>query len=92
VRRLTYVCPEEVGCNILDTMLLILIINDADVSGVDAIVERSRQEYSTEIKAGGIDVNGIRRAYVNTLLLGPKPVVAAEGFDDNSVAEPAGGM
>ncbi len=77
---------EEMGYNILDVRRPIRI-NNVDVSEVDAIVERDGQRYAVEIKAGRIDVNGIRQAYVNALLLGLKPLVVAKGFSDDSAAE-----
>lgn len=73
---------EEHGYRVIDRNVSVKI-SDVDVSEVDAIVEdRDGVRYAVEVKAGKIDVNGIRQAYVNAELLGLKPLIIAKGFSD----------
>jgi predicted RecB family endonuclease len=75
---------EELGYKILDRNYKIKI-EGVEVGEVDAIVENENGEkYAVEIKAGNIDVNGIRQAYVNAQLLGYKPLIVAKGYSDES--------
>ncbi len=77
---------EEQGYKILDTHYKIKI-EGVEIGEVDAIVEDEEgNKYAVEIKAGRIDVTGIRQAYVNAQLLGYKPLVIAKGFSDESAA------
>ncbi|MCD6300712.1 MAG: YraN family protein [Staphylothermus sp.] len=77
---------EEQGFRILDTHYKIKI-EGVEIGEVDAIVEDEQgNKYAVEIKAGRIDVTGIRQAYVNAQLLGYKPLVVAKGFSDESAA------
>ena len=77
---------EEQGYKILDTHHKIKI-EGIEIGEVDAIVEDEEgNKYAVEIKAGRIDVTGIRQAYVNAQLLGYKPLVVAKGFSDESAA------
>jgi predicted RecB family endonuclease len=77
---------EEHGYKIIDTHVKIRI-ESVEVGEVDAIVEDERgNRYAVEIKAGRIDVSGIRQAYVNAQLLGLKPLIIAKGFSDDSAA------
>lgn len=75
---------EKNGFRILDRCAKI-VINGVEVGEVDAIAEDPLGEkYAVEIKAGSIDINGIRQAYVNSQLLGYKPLIVAKGFADES--------
>lgn len=75
---------EELGYKILERNYKVKIDN-VEVGEVDAIVEDNNGEkYAVEIKAGNIDVNGIRQIYVNAELLGYKPLVIAKGYADES--------
>jgi predicted RecB family endonuclease len=77
---------EEHGYKIIDTHVKIKI-EGVEVGEIDAIVEDEKgDKYAVEIKAGRIDVSGIRQAYVNSQLLGLKPLVIAKGFSDDSAA------
>ncbi len=77
---------EEQGYKILDTHHKIKI-EGIEIGEVDAIVEDEEgNRYAVEIKAGRIDVTGIRQAYINAQLLGYKPLVIAKGFSDESAA------
>jgi len=75
---------EENGYKIVERNYKIKIDN-IEVGEVDAIVEDSEgHKYAVEIKAGNIDVNGIRQAYVNAELLKMKPLIIAKGYADES--------
>uniref|UniRef100_A0A7C4JM56 Recombinase RecB n=1 Tax=Staphylothermus marinus TaxID=2280 RepID=A0A7C4JM56_STAMA len=75
---------EKNGFRIIDRGAKI-VINGIEVGEVDAIAEDSSGvRYAVEIKAGTIDINGIRQAYVNSQLLGYKPLIVAKGFADES--------
>jgi len=75
---------EENGYKIIERNYKIKIDN-IEVGEVDAIVEDSEGcKYAVEIKAGNIDVNGIRQAYVNAELLKMKPLIIAKGYADES--------
>ncbi|MEM1750709.1 MAG: recombinase RecB [Desulfurococcaceae archaeon] len=78
---------EELGYKIIETKKVIKI-RGVDICEVDAIVEEgSGVKYAVEIKAGRIDVSGIRQAYVNAALLGLKPLIVSKGFADRSAEE-----
>uniref|UniRef100_A0A7C5XPR3 Recombinase RecB n=1 Tax=Ignisphaera aggregans TaxID=334771 RepID=A0A7C5XPR3_9CREN len=78
---------EEMGYNVLDVRKKV-IVNDTVVGEVDAIIDDgSGQLYAVEIKAGRIDVSGIRQAYVNSIILGIKPLVICKGFADDAAKE-----
>jgi len=75
---------EKKGFKIVETRKKIKI-EGVEVGEVDAIIESQNGErYAVEIKAGSVDVTGIRQAYVNAVLLGMKPLVVAKGFADDS--------
>ncbi|MEM4532972.1 MAG: YraN family protein [Desulfurococcaceae archaeon] len=75
---------EENGYRVIDRNTKVFV-NNVEVGEVDAIVEDSNgNRYAVEIKAGTIDVNGIRQIYVNSQLLGYKPLVVAKGYADES--------
>lgn len=75
---------EENGYRLIDRSTKV-IVNDIEVGEVDAIVEDSSgNKYAVEIKAGTVDVNGIRQIYVNSQLLGYKPLIVAKGYADES--------
>ena len=75
---------EQLGYRVIDIRKKIKI-SGIEVGEVDAIVEDEKGEkYAVEIKAGNIDVTGLRQAYVNALILGLKPLVIAKGFADDA--------
>lgn len=77
---------EELGYRIIETRKRIKI-HGIEVSEIDAIVEdENGDRYGVEIKAGRIDVTGIRQAYVNAVIAGVKPMVVAKGFADDAAA------
>ncbi len=75
---------EELGYKVLERNHKVKI-DGVEVGEVDAIVEDSNGEkYAVEVKAGNIDVHGIRQIYVNAEILGYKPLVVAKGYADES--------
>jgi predicted RecB family endonuclease len=60
-------------------------IDGVDVGEVDAVVIDDKGErYAVEIKAGRIDVHGIRQAVVNAMILGAKPLIVCKGYADDA--------
>jgi len=55
-------------------------LGEVDVLAEDAAGRR----YAVEIKAGKVDVSGIRQAYINAKLLDAKPMVVCRGYSDES--------
>ncbi len=77
---------EELGYRVIETRKRIKI-HGVEVAEIDAVVEDGEgNQYAVEIKAGRIDVTGIRQAYVNAVVAGLKPMVVAKGFADDSAA------
>ncbi len=75
---------EQLGYHVLGRNIPVKI-EGVEVGEVDAIVEDpSGEKYAVEIKAGNIDVNGIRQIYVNSQILGYKPLVIAKNYADES--------
>lgn len=62
------------------------MVGDVEVGEVDLVVrDRSTGElYAVEVKAGRLDVSGVRQAYVNAQLLSMKPMVVCRGFADDA--------
>lgn len=78
---------EDLGYSIQDVRKKI-VVNDTVVGEVDAIVSDGvGQVFAVEIKSGKIDVSGIRQAYVNSVILGVKPLVVCKGFADDAAKE-----
>ena len=77
---------EELGYKVIETRKKVKV-EGIEIAEIDAVVEDSKGEkYAVEIKAGRIDVTGIRQAYVNAVVAGLKPLVIAKGFADDSAA------
>jgi predicted RecB family endonuclease len=78
---------EEQGFRVLETNKKI-VLNNIEVGEVDALVQDSEGSvYAVEVKAGRLDVSGVRQAYVNAMLANAKPLVVAKGFSDDSARE-----
>ncbi len=78
---------EELGFRIVDTNRK-LYINNVEVGEVDIVAEDSEGvKYAVEVKAGKIDITGIRQAYVNALIAGMKPLVVCKGYADESARQ-----
>jgi len=65
-----------------------IVVEGLEIGEVD-FVARSPEGtlYAVEVKAGKIDITGLRQAYVNAVLLGMKPLVICKGFADDSARE-----
>ncbi len=75
---------EELGYKIVETDKKI-VIDGIIVSEVDAVaVDDEGNCYAVEVKAGSIDVTGIRQAYTNAQLVGCKPLIIGKGFSDEA--------
>lgn len=57
-----------------------VMVEGEQVSDIDLVVEKGGVRYAVEVKAGYVDVGGVRQAYVNAMLSGMKPLVVARGF------------
>jgi len=78
---------EVLGLRVVETRKKV-ILNNTQVGEVDAIaVDENGTVYAVEIKAGKVDVTGIRQAYVNAILLNAKPAVVCKGFADDATKE-----
>jgi len=82
---------EEMGYKILGYHVPVRV-EGVDVSEVDILAEKDGEKYAVEVKAGSLDVAGVRQAYVNAVLLGAKPLIIARGADEpaRAVAERLG--
>ncbi|MFN7105366.1 MAG: restriction endonuclease [Pyrobaculum sp.] len=59
-----------------------------EVGEVDILAVDERGEtYAIEVKAGRVDVSGIRQAYINARLLEARPLVIARGYADEGARE-----
>lgn len=74
---------EDMGYRILEVHKRI-IVNGVEVGEVDFLAERDGIRYAVEVKAGLVDVSGVRQAYVNAELLGARALVVARGSDDKA--------
>jgi Predicted endonuclease (RecB family) len=62
--------------------------NGVEVGEVDILaVDENGATYAVEVKAGKIDISGIRQAYINARLINAKPLVIARGFADEGARE-----
>lgn len=76
---------ESLGYNIVDTHYKITITG-VEIAETDAIAvdKNTGEKYAIEIKAGRIDVNGIRQALVNAMLIDAKPLIICRGYADEA--------
>ncbi len=82
--RIAYKVLVEQGYDILDVHRKI-VIDGVEVSEVDAIAKGPDGEvYAVEVKAGRIDLQAIRQAYSNAVLIGAKPLIVGKGFADDA--------
>ncbi|MFN3804082.1 MAG: restriction endonuclease [Pyrobaculum sp.] len=59
-----------------------------EVGEVDILAVDERGEtYAIEVKAGRVDISGIRQAYINARLLEARPLVIARGYADEGAKE-----
>lgn len=82
--RIAFRLLEERGYKILETHKRV-IIDGVEVGEVDAVAEGpDGQLYVVEVKAGRLDVHGVRQVYSNAVLLDARPLVVCKGFADES--------
>ena len=82
--RIARAVLEDMGYSIVGENVKITV-DGVDVGEVDLVVEDARGvRYAVEVKAGRVDVGGLRQAYVNSELLGCRPMVVCKGFADES--------
>ncbi len=74
---------EDMGYRVVDVRRKIMV-EGVEVGEVDIVAERDGQVYAVEVKAGGLDVSGVRQAYANARLLGARPLVVARGIDEKA--------
>jgi len=78
---------EDMGLKVVETNKKV-VINNVEVGEVDIIARDDEGNmYAVEVKAGKLDVTGVRQAYVNAVLLGMKPMVICKGFADDAAHE-----
>lgn len=79
---------EELGFRVVETRKKI-VLSGVEVGEVDVVAEdpATGTLYAVEVKAGRLDVSGIRQAYVNALLIGATPMVICKGFADDAARE-----
>ena len=78
---------EDMGLKIIETNKKV-VINNVEVGEVDIVARDDEGNmYAVEVKAGKLDVTGVRQAYVNAVLLGMRPMVICKGFADDAAHE-----
>lgn len=59
-----------------------------EVGEVDIVaIDEKGDTYAIEVKAGKVDISGVRQAYVNAMLMGAKPLVIARGYADEGARQ-----
>ncbi len=82
--RIAFRVLEERGFRILETHRK-LVLDGVEVGEVDALAEGPDGErYVVEVKAGRLDVHGVRQVYTAAVLEDAKPLVVAKGFADDA--------
>lgn len=78
---------EEMGLKIIDVHRKV-IVDGIEVGEIDFVAEdpSTGSIYGVEVKAGKIDITGLRQVYVNCLLANLKPLVICKGFADDSAS------
>jgi predicted RecB family endonuclease len=77
---------EERGFKIIEFHKRIRV-NGVDVGEVDIVAEGPDGSiYAVEVKAGKVNVQGVRQAYANAKLLNAKPLIVCKGFSDEAAA------
>lgn len=78
---------EEIGLKIIDVHKKV-VIDGVEVGEIDFVAKdpSTGDIYGVEVKAGKIDVTGLRQVYVNCLLANLKPLVICKGFADDSAS------
>ena len=82
--RIAFRVLEEMGYRIIETHKRI-VIGGVEIGEVDAVaLGPDGETYAVEVKAGRLDVTGVRQVYVNAKLLNAKPLAVAKGFADDA--------
>ncbi|HID40931.1 MAG TPA: recombinase RecB [Pyrodictium sp.] len=82
--RIAFRLLEQRGYRVLETHKRI-VVDGVEIGEVDALAEDSEGNlYVVEVKAGRLDIHGIRQVYSNALLLNARPLVVCKGFADES--------
>ncbi len=82
--RIAFRLLEERGYEILETHRKV-VVEGVEVGEVDAVARGPDGSlYAVEVKAGRLDVHGVRQAYANAVVLGYKPLVVCKGFADDA--------
>ena len=80
---------EERGFQVLEFHKRIRI-EGVDVGEVDIVARGPDGElYAVEVKAGKVNVQGVRQAYANAKLLNAKPLIVCKGFSDEAAEKTA---
>lgn len=75
---------ESLGYTVIERHKRI-IMGGVEVGEVDIIARGPEGTgYAVEVKAGRLDVSGVRQAYTNALLLNLKPMVVCKGYADDA--------
>lgn len=78
--RISIKVLEEMGFKVI-AIRHPIVIEGVEIGEADLIAEdESGKRYCVEIKAGKIDVSGLRQVYVNSKILNMKPMVICKGF------------
>jgi len=80
---------EERGYRVVETRKRV-VVDGVDVGEVDAIaVDSEGVRWAVEVKAGALDVNDVRQAYVNAMLVGAKPLIVCRGYANEAARKVA---
>ncbi|MEB3825393.1 MAG: endonuclease NucS [Desulfurococcales archaeon] len=86
IRIATQILRDE-GFTILDTGLKVKR-NDREIGEIDILARDSSGEcWAVEVKSGYADINGVRQAYVNSLLVKCHPMLVARTYSNDDVLE-----
>jgi len=81
---IAYRVLEERGYRVVDTRVRVRV-GGVEVAEVDALaIGPDGALYAVEVKAGRLDVGGVRQAYSNAVLLNARPLVVCKGFADEA--------
>ncbi|ABL87839.1 conserved hypothetical protein [Pyrobaculum islandicum DSM 4184] len=62
--------------------------NGVEVGEIDILAtDENGNTYAIEVKAGRVDISGIRQAYINAKLIGAKPLIIARGYADENARQ-----
>ncbi len=87
--RIAFKLLEEMGYHIIETHRRV-VIDGVEVGEVDAIaLGPDNKYYAIEVKAGRLDVHGVRQVASNAILLGMKPLAICKGFADDAAKKVA---